>query len=511
MNKIKFSYALLAIFILVKFILQYSAINAAYDLHRDEYLHLDMANHLAWGYQSVPPLTAVVSLIIKFLGNGVFWVKFFPALFGSLVIILCWRLIEKLNGGLYAQILMAATLLFSVLLRINTLYQPNSIDILFWTICNYLVVEYIRTKENKLLLWLGIAFGVGVLGKYNIAFWLLGLLPALLFSEHKNLLLNRYFGYAVLIALLIVTPNLYWQFTHQFPVIHHMQDLTATQLVNDSRFNFIKEQFLFFIGGFYLVILALLAFWIYSPFKTYRILFWSFLFSIALFMYFRAKGYYALGLYPVIIVFGSIYTEYLLTGGWKEKIRYVLIALAVIIFIPFCNVAFPVLKPEDIQLKAAKFKKFDLLRWEDGKDHELPQDFADMLGWSELAKKVDKLYATIPNKENTLVLCDNYGEAGSINYYSKNKNIQAVSFNADYIDWFPLERHIKNIILIKQQGDSDITYLPRFRSTFLYDSISNSFARELGTRIYYLEGAQVNMNERLKIYIAAIKKEHKGY
>ncbi|KKX47100.1 hypothetical protein L950_0228290 [Sphingobacterium sp. IITKGP-BTPF85] len=28
-----------------------------------------------------------------------------------------------------------------------------------------------------------------------------------------------------------------------------------------------------------------------------------------------------------------------------------------------------------------------MLTWEDGKEHQLPQDFADMLGWKELAKK----------------------------------------------------------------------------------------------------------------------------
>ncbi len=45
-----------------------------------------------------------------------------------------------------------------------------------------------------------------------------------------------------------------------------------------------------------------------------------------------------------------------------------------------------------------------MLTWEDGKEHPLPQDFADMLGWQELARKVDSLYDQIPRSENTLVL-----------------------------------------------------------------------------------------------------------
>ena len=48
-------------FIVVKFLLQYFLIHPVYDLHRDEYLHLDQASHLAWGYASVPPVTSWIS------------------------------------------------------------------------------------------------------------------------------------------------------------------------------------------------------------------------------------------------------------------------------------------------------------------------------------------------------------------------------------------------------------------------------------------------------------------
>jgi hypothetical protein len=53
----KKSYWVLILFILAKFILQYSLISPEYELQRDEYLHIDQANHLAWGYLSVPPVT----------------------------------------------------------------------------------------------------------------------------------------------------------------------------------------------------------------------------------------------------------------------------------------------------------------------------------------------------------------------------------------------------------------------------------------------------------------------
>src|SRR6186713_3711410 len=91
-------------FIALKFLLQYLLLSPEYDLQRDEYLHLDQAHHLAWGYLSVPPFTSWISYIIYLLGNSVFWVKFFPALFGALTIVVVWKTIEELKGSLFALV-----------------------------------------------------------------------------------------------------------------------------------------------------------------------------------------------------------------------------------------------------------------------------------------------------------------------------------------------------------------------------------------------------------------------
>src|SRR5260221_12492070 len=82
---------ILACFIIIKFLLQYFLINPEYDLQRDEYLYLDQANHLAWGYSSVPPVTSWISNIVFYLGNTIFWVRFFPSLFVELTIALVWK------------------------------------------------------------------------------------------------------------------------------------------------------------------------------------------------------------------------------------------------------------------------------------------------------------------------------------------------------------------------------------------------------------------------------------
>ena len=489
-------------FILLKFALQYYLINPVYDLQRDEYLHLDQAKHLSWGYISVPPVTSWISWIIAQLGNTVFWIKFFPALFGALTIVVVWKIINELKGNLYAHILAAVALTFSALLRINILYQPNSLEILFWTLFYLTLIKFINTKNNKWLWIAALTVAFGFLNKYNIIFLLLALLPAVLLTEHRRIFTNKYFYLSVLFFVLLVSPNLVWQYQNHFPVYHHLKELAATQLVNVNRLDFLKEQLLFFMSSLFVLIAAFISFLIYPPFNKYRVIGLSYLFAISMYVYLRAKGYYAIGLYPTLFAFGAIYLEQLFSTGWKRYLRPVTILVVLLLFIPFIKIILPILTPEEIVQKEAVFKKYGLLRWEDGKDHPLPQDFADMLGWKELANKVDAIYDTIPDKGNTLVYCDNYGEAGAINYYSKNHSINARSLNADYINWFGLDKmEIKNVIMVKSPKDEDkdrTKERPIFEKVLLAGKIENRFAREYGAAIFVLEGAKISINERFK-------------
>lgn len=485
---------LLLFFVLLKFFIQYQLVHPIYELHRDEYLHLDQGKHLAAGYQSVPPLTSWFAWLIELLGNSEFWVRFFPALFGALTIILVWKAAAALKGGLFAQVLAATCVLFSALLRLNILFQPNSFDILAWTFVYFCLLKYCSKQQNKWLWWTAIGFAFGILNKYNIAFQLLGLLPAVLLTKQRAIFLKPAFFAAMLLALLIVLPNIYWQYKNGFPVIHHMQELTNTQLVNVSRVDFLKEQLLYFFGSLLVLIAGLLGILLYKPFSQYKVLLYGFVFSMLLFLYFHAKGYYAIGLYPVFLAFGAVWFETWAAAGWKKYvIRPVILLIPVLLFIPMIELAFPTKSPESIVANNKKQNKIGMHRWEDGKDHPISQDFADMQGWKELAAIVDSVYATIPDKEHTLVRCDNYGQTGAINYYSKFPHINALSYNADYVNWFPKDIQWKNMIMVVEANDSDPgrkDEQPYFDSIYLAGKISNEFAREKGTAVYVLLNAK---------------------
>jgi hypothetical protein len=278
--------------------------------------------------------------------------------------------------------------------------------------------------------------------------------------------------------------------------------------VNVKRSDFLKEQVIFFIGSIFVIISALVALIIYKPFQKYRLFLFAFIFTLLIYVYLKAKGYYAIGLYPFLIGMGSVYLGHLLQNGWKRYLQILAISIPVLISIPIFRIAFPNKSPQEIEKNGKRYKDLGLLRWEDGKDHALPQDFADMLGWKELAYKTDSIYATLPKSEQTLILCDNYGEAGAINYYAKNKKIRAVSFNADYINWFDLDTHYENLIRVKELKNKDTELKetsPFFDTAFEAATIENIFAREYGTTIFVFTKARVDINKRIQKEIDDIK------
>jgi len=491
------NYLYLSGLLAIKFILQAILLHPVYDLQRDEYLHLDQGLHLAWGYISVPPMTSWVSFVIHALGGSVFWVKFFPALFGAMTLVLIWKLIEKLDGGLFACILGTTAMLISPLLRINTLYQPNSLDVFFWTLAFYVLIRWIQTNETRWIYLACLTIAFGFYSKYNIIFLIAGLFPALMMTQHRKIFTNKHLYFALVAGIFLISPNLIWQYQNDIPMVRHFKELADTQLVNMSRIGFLTDQFIYFINSFFIIIAALVGFLLYPPFKPYRAIGLTYVFTICLFIFLKGKSYYAFGLYPVLMAFGAVYIVYLTQVGRRKYLQPVALSLVAILAIPLFMIGFPNKSPAQIKAKSELYRFFGLLRWEDGKEHPIPQDFSDMLGWRELAAKVDVVYDTIQNRDQTLVLCNNYGQAGAINYYSKHANIRAVSFNADYINWFPLNKPIINIISIIESDEvsteiADVS--PLFDSTSQIGSVENIDAREFGTTIVVFHGAKADIN-----------------
>ena len=208
----------------------------------------------------------------------------------------------------------------------------------------------VQTEKNKYLYILAFVAVLGFLNKYNILFMLAGLAPAIIISPFRDIFRNKHLYFAIAFFLLLVSPNILWQVQNNHPVVHHMKTLARTQLVNFERLGFLKEQVLFFLNSLFILIAAanqLCPLSSFSYLPVYRT--WGYLFSIALYVYMHAKGYYAIGLYPALLAFGAVYLEY----GERRNARSgcsrpLMILVQILLFIPIFQVAMPNKSPEQI-------------------------------------------------------------------------------------------------------------------------------------------------------------------
>src|SRR5690606_21547497 len=127
---------LLWLLALAKLVLPLALPHATFELHRDEFLYLAEGRHLAWGYLEAPPLLSVLAWISQLAGStDLYWVRIWPAVFGALTFLIAGKMTLTLGGKGFGLLLLFSAFVFSAFLRLHFLFQPNFLDVFFWTLC----------------------------------------------------------------------------------------------------------------------------------------------------------------------------------------------------------------------------------------------------------------------------------------------------------------------------------------------------------------------------------------
>jgi len=487
---------LILFFCFVKFVLLLFALNN-YGFHRDELLYMAMGKHLDWGYMEVPPFVAGVAWFSSFLfGDSLIAIRIIPAMASILIVGLSGLLVLLMNGKRLAIIATCSALIISpAFLASGYLFQPVVFDQLFWVLAAYLTVKHIQTHQNIYIYLLGVTTGVGMLNKYTMAFFVVALITALLISQQRKLLLNRVWLYAFFIAFIIFLPNLIWQINHNFPFFAHMRELKKTQLNHINSGDFLIQLLTIHATASMVWLMGLFYIFTGKSNRRYIILGISFILLLAILFLLQGKVYYSFGAFPMLFAAGGICIQKAL-NRLRPLIQYSIIAVCLAPTAFLIPIAVPILNFGSVlklfELTSKSGLSF-IVKWEDQKEHATTQDYADMLGWEDMAQYVSKAYHSIPVNEQseTTIFADNYGQAGAISHFRTKYNLpEPISLSSSFALWSPESFPRKYIIIITDDVE-DIA--KAYGNNKKIGVTSNPYAREKGTGIYLLSNPKLDI------------------
>lgn len=454
-NLFRSSLFIIACFALLKLLIHlYTNAFAGYGIFRDELYYFACTERIDLGYVDQPPLSIYILAISRIIfGDSLFALRLIPAFAAALTVFITGLMVRELAGGKIALMLgCLAVIVAPIHLGMNTFFSMNSFDMLLWALAAYITILIIKHKNEKLWLLLGFIIGLGLLNKIGFLWFSLGLFLALLMTPQRKQLLTIWPYAAAFIALLFFSPYIIWNIQHDFAHLEFIRNATTYKYSSLTPIDFILGQVLIlnpitlplWLSGLY-------YFLFHKEGKTYRILGIIYLIAFLILVINRhSKAEYLAPAYPMLFSAGAILVEVLLKRKHWAWLKYTFTMFLIMSGIILAPLALPIL-PVKTYIAYTKFIGVAPTTAENKALGELPQFYADMFGWENMAATVSKVYEMIPLEERsqTVIFAHNYGDAGAIEYYSKKYSLpRVISPHNSYWIWGYGDTRIKTIIVI---------------------------------------------------------------
>jgi Dolichyl-phosphate-mannose-protein mannosyltransferase len=412
-----------------------------YGIHRDEFLYLAMGRHLHFWRMDFPPAIAVLANAVRFFfGDTLFAIRFFPALAGIAIVVLTGLLARDFGGGRFAQgLAMCAVLCCGLFLRPASLFQPVVFDQLWWTLGFFALAKISQTTETRWWWLLGVAGGLGLLTKFSIGFFAVGVVVGFLLTPRRCVLATRWPYLATLLALVVGSASLIGQLRLDWPVLIHMGDLRSQQLNRVTYADFLLGQ-IEMLGPILVLALAGLSALLWgSSLRTFRTLGWICVAAFLQLLLLHGKPYYLGPIYPMLFAAGATALGNS-TRRWVRIATVVLLILIILGGLIGLPMGLPILPPAQMARYAAALGDKSAVTTNRKEVLSLPQDYADMLGWEEQVAAVAWAYESLPpaQRAQAALLARNYGEAGALEFFGPRHGLPCTILLPDnFLLWPP--------------------------------------------------------------------------
>lgn len=408
--------------------LAHIATNGRFGFHRDELQVLDDARHMDWGFVAYPPVTPLIERIgMALFDTSLVGLRLFSVLAQGAVIILTGLMARELGARRLAQIVAALAVCVTPIAMFSaTEFQYTSFDYLWCVLIAYFLVRLLKSENPRWWLAIGVAVGVGLETKYTMAFYVAGILGALLLTSQRRYLKSRWLWYGVALAFLIFLPNLIWQIQHGFISLHFLQHIHKRDVGEGRANGYWRDQFIINANPLLAPLwLAGLYYFFYDrDGERYRMLGWLWAIPVLILFALQGRGYYAAAVYPMATAGGAVLWDRAALRAarcsdrwarltWTWALRVVTLAAIVLGAYGVARLVLPLgpISPDNFALK------------NNG-------DLREEIGWKELVAEVARIRDSLtPGERAHLgIITGNYGETGAVDLYGPTYGLpQAIS------------------------------------------------------------------------------------
>ena len=430
-----------------------------YGIFRDEFYYIACSKRLAAGYVDQPPLAMFLLAASRALfGVSQLGLRVLPALSHALTIILGGLIARRLGGRKTAVALTClAVTLAPIVIGHTGIFQMNAFSHLFWALAAYLLVLIIDRSRPGLWILLGIIMGLGLLNKIDFLWFGVGLAAALLLTGLRKHLLTPWPYAAAGIALLVFSPFIVWNITHNFAHLEFIRNASAGKYSGLTRLDFLAGQMIN-LNPFNMLLWApgLLFLLFNRDARRNRAL--GIIYAAAFVILLanpHSKAEYLGPAYTMLFAAGGVAVERFASRGrrgWAAVSIALLSAVTSLLMLPH---VVPVL-PVETFIKYSAAMGIKPSTPEGLELSELPQFYADMFGWEGLAREVSAVYLAVPESEksSTVVLTQNYGEAGALEYYAPKYPLpRVISTHNSYWFWGYPKEGFKTVIVLRGEEE----------------------------------------------------------
>lgn len=217
-------------------------------LSMDEAQYWIWSRDPAWGYFSKPPLLAwLIAASTSVCGDGETCVRLTAPLMHALTALTVFGIGARLFDGRTGLWSALGYILLPGVSVSSVVISTDAPLLLCWAVALYALVRALGEPGLRWWLLLGVAGGLGLLGKYAMAYFLLcAAVLALIDTQARAKLLSRGAAAALIVASLIALPNVLWNAANGFVSYRHVLDNMAadeTPFRIHEFLNFVASQF----------------------------------------------------------------------------------------------------------------------------------------------------------------------------------------------------------------------------------------------------------------------------